>query len=51
LLFGTDTLRSDQEKPPIIEFMRRGLADKRISKTAYAKIARGNAARLLKLKS
>jgi hypothetical protein len=51
LLFGTDVLRHDQTAAdvPIVGLMQGLRAEKKLSEAAYAKIAQGNACRLLGL--
>jgi predicted TIM-barrel fold metal-dependent hydrolase len=51
LLFGTDVLRHDQTEAdvPIVGLMRRLLAEGHLTPAAHAKLARGNAERLLGL--
>ena len=51
LLFGTDVLRHDQTERdvPIVGFIKRILAEGRLSERAYGRIVRDNAVRLLKL--
>jgi uncharacterized protein len=49
LLFGTDFLRRDQEKPSLIDYMARILSERKLSQTAHRRICRDNAKRLLKL--
>ena len=48
LLFGTDICHVNQDVP-IIPYFKKALAEGKISQTAYAKITRKNAERILKL--
>lgn len=51
LLFATDTMRHSMQDMPMLDMLKRGLAEGRIKEVVFDKITRANAAALLRLRT